>query len=83
MRSADENRTRWEEGRVCMCGHEVGKGPGTFREKNIRDHSQASHGTSTHTSFSKSLTNTPLNLSQKTSGPPTHYNTQTHTHSLV
>lgn len=48
-----------EGGRVSMCGHEGGKGPGTQREKNIRGDSQASHGTSTHTSFSKSLTNAP------------------------
>lgn len=42
-----------------MCGHDGGEGPGTWREKNIRGDSQASHGTSTHTSFSKSLTNAP------------------------
>lgn len=53
-----------------MCGHDGAEGPGTQREKNIRGDSQDSHGTSTHTSFFKSLTKTPLNL------PLTH----THTH---
>lgn len=59
--SVDEKKTK-KGGRVCMCGHEGSKGLGTSKEKNIRDDSETSHGTSTHTSFSKSLTNAP-NLS--------------------
>lgn len=42
-----------------MCGHEGGKGLGTRSEKNIRGDSEDSHGASTRTSFSKSLTNGP------------------------
>lgn len=72
--------------RVSVCGHEGRKRPGTQREKNIRCDSEESHGTSTHTSFCKSLTHTrPLISLTQPSGlvrtQITHYTgTHTHTH---
>lgn len=62
-----------------MCGHDSSKGPGTWREKNIRGDSQALHGTSIHTSFLKSLT-TPLNLPHTLSHTHGAVPTHTHTH---
>lgn len=62
-----ERECRWkgdgEGGRVGVCGHDGGEGPGTRGEKNISGaDSQALAGASTHTSCRKSLTSPLITL---------------------